>query len=180
MRTIIGFAYAAYRHYVICKELMKNELTYNEIESLFNHHSDWDNDLILSKNLSSVDKIESTELIISKLNSDDTSIRYIASHMILIFKLESAKQKLIERILNIDTFNSNGTMTYALQHLDCKSNLVDVFKILTTQSYESKMHAYAILSEQEFEFSEEDLNQLTTIWNQVKSEQTKSQNLIFL
>ena len=97
--------------------------------------------------------------------------------MILTFKIEQAKQKLIERILNIETYNCNGTMTYALYHLNCKSSLVDVFKILATQSYESKMHANSLLSEQEFEFSEEDLNQISFIWKKVKSTQAKNQEL---
>ena len=95
--------------------------------------------------------------------------------MILTFKIEKAKQKLIERILNKETINSNGTMTYALYHLNCKSNLVDVFKILATQSYESKMHAYAILSEQEFEFSRDDLSEINAIWNTTKSQELEKE-----
>ena len=161
----------AHSQTVICKELMKTEVIYKDIEDFFNHPNDWNNDLVEDKKLSLSDKAKSIEYIITKLNSNDTAVRYIASHMILTFKIEEAKQKLIERILNKDTYNSNGTMTYALYHLNCKSNLVDVFKILATQSYESKMHAYSILSEQEFEFSEEDLNQISLIWKKVKSNQ---------
>ena len=95
--------------------------------------------------------------------------------MILTFKIEKAKEKLIERILNKETFNSNGTMTYALYHLNCKSNLVDVFKILATQSYESKLHAYDLLSEQEFEFNEKDLSEISSIWNEVKSQELEKE-----
>jgi hypothetical protein len=145
---------------------MKNELTYHEIEELFRKQTEWENEMIDSKSILKKDKQKSIELIIGKLNSSDTSIRYIASHMILTFKLEEAKEKLIERILNKDTFNSNGTMTYALSHLNCKNNLVEVFEILATQSYESKIHAYSIMPEQIFEFTTDDLNRMTEIWNQ--------------
>ena len=156
---------------------MKTILSYKDIEDFFNYPNDWNNDLVEDKKLSWSDKAKSIEYIISKLNSNETAVRYIASHMILTFKIEEAKQKLIERILNKETYNSNGTMTYALCHLNCKSNLVDVFKILATQSYESKMHAYSLLSEQEFEFNEDDLNQLSLIWKKVKSNQAKNQEL---
>jgi len=92
--------------------------------------------------------------------------------MILTFKIERAKEKLIKRILDKETFNSNGTMTYALSHLNCQNYLVNVFEILATQSYESKIHAYSIMSEQTFEFTEDDLNKMKNIWNQFE-ESTK-------
>ena len=154
---------------------MKTEITYKDIEEFFNHPNEWNNDLVEGRNLSLADKTKSSDYIISKLDSNETAVRYIASHMIITFKIEKAKQKLIERILNKDTINSNGTMTYALYHLNCKSNLVDVFKILATQSYESKMHAYAILSEQEFEFSKDDLSEINTIWNTTKSQELEKE-----
>ena len=154
---------------------MEKKQTYNEVENFFNHHKDWVNDLVEASQLNSADKNRSIDLIISKLDSNDTSIRYIASHLILTFKIEKAKNKLIERILAKETFNSNGTMTYALYHLNCKSNLADVFRILATQSYESKMHAYAILSEQEFEFSKDDLSEIKSIWNKTKSQELEKE-----
>lgn len=156
---------------------MKKKLTYNEIENFFNHHKDWVNDIVEASQLNSADKNRSIDLIINKLDSNDSSIRYIASHLILTFKIEKAKHKLIERILAKQTFNNNGTMTYALYHLNCKSNLVDVFRIPATQSYESKMHAYAILSEQEFEFSNDDLSEIKSIWNNTKSQELEKETL---
>jgi len=123
----------------------------------------------------SVESIENTKLdlkeneviqkyIVQQLSSSKAIIRDIASFMIIEFRIQRAKQKLIERILSPDTENYNGTMTYALSHLSCKNELVKVFRILTTQSFESKMNAYAILSEQEFEFTEDDLDQMKALW----------------
>ncbi|MFT6337381.1 MAG: hypothetical protein ACJATI_004144 [Halioglobus sp.] len=150
---------------------MKKELTYNQIDKFFRAPDEWEIEMVDSKILKCIDLTKTQILLINKLNSDDGQIRYIASHIILTFKLEEAKNKLIERILNKNTYNHNGTMTYALGHLNCSDNLVDVFKILATQSYESKLHAYNILSEQEFEFTEGDLSDLTEIWNKLKSNQ---------
>jgi HEAT repeat protein len=156
---------------------MKNELTCKEIKVLFNKHLDWDNKMIASKSLESNTGQKSIELIIDKLNSNEPSIRYIASQMIIEFKIEKAKQKLIERIKAKETLNSNGSMTYALSQLDCQNNLVDIFEILATQSYESKMHAYNILSEQEFNFTKNDIFEMKQIMKYV--EESKKENQIF-
>ena len=156
---------------------MKNELTYEEIDKLFKNDLEWRNEFVDSKELDKSDIDKSVELIIRKLDSKDTSIRYIASHMILTFKIEEAKEKLIKRILDKETFNSNGTMTYALSHLNCQNYLVNVFKILATQSYESKIHAHSIMSEQIFEFTEDDLNKMKIIWNQFEKSIKRNKEL---
>jgi|GEM_PF-4005800 len=153
---------------------MKDELTYNQIKEFFKNHEEWENELVDYKILNTVDLAKTKDLIINRLNSDDAQIRYIASHLILTFTLEEAKDKLIERILDENTYNQNGTMTYALWHLYCSENVVDIYKILATQSYESKCHAYNILSEQEFTFTEVDLNELSEIWNKVKLNQNSN------
>jgi len=149
---------------VFWKEKMKKEITFEEINELFNNHTEWDNELIDSKTLDSNTRKKS---IIEKLNSEDASIRYIASHIIIKFKIEQAKQKLIERIKDADTLNNNGTMTYALGHLNCQKNLKDIFEILATQSYESELHAYNIMGEQEFEFTKNDIYEMKEILNRV-------------
>jgi hypothetical protein len=130
-----------------------------------------------SKTLSPHTLLKSIELIISKLNSKETSIRYIASHMIIKFKIEQAKQNLIHRIKDKETLNCNGTMSYALSHLNCQNNLIDIFEILATQSYESKCHAYNILSEQEFEFTKNDIHKMKQILKTVEQDKTKNQIL---
>ena len=156
---------------------MKNALTYQEIDKLFKNNLEWENEFVDSKTLDKSELDKSIELIIHKLDSKDASIRYIASHMILTFQIERAKEKLIARILDKDTFNSNGTMTYALSHLNCQNYLVNIFRILATQSYESKMHAYSIMSEQTFKFTEEDLNKMTKIWNQFEESTKRNKDL---
>jgi HEAT repeat protein len=154
---------------------MKNELTYKVVKELFNKHLDWDNGMVGSKSLESVTSQKSIELIIDKLSSNEPSIRYIASNMIIEFKIEKAKQKLIKRIKAKETLNSNGSMTYALSQLDCRNNLKDIFKILATQSYESKMHAYNILSEQEFNFTKNDIFEMKQILKYIEENKIVNQ-----
>ncbi len=156
---------------------MRNELTYEQVKNLFYNSSEWENDLIESKTLEAISRQKSIQLIINKLDSKDAAIRYIASHMIIEFKIEEAKQKLIERIKDSETLNYNGTMTYALEHLNCQHNLKDIFEILATQSYESKIHAYNILIEQQFEFTKEDIFEMEALLKKV--EQNKIKNQIF-
>lgn len=144
---------------------MKNELKYDDIKEIFSKYTKWRFKIIDSKTLDSETRQKSIKLILEKLNSKNASIRSIASHMIIEFQLEQAKQKLIERINDRDTLNNNGTMTYALSHLNCQNNLKDVYKILATQSYESKIHAYNILSEQEFIFGKNDLIEMRELFH---------------
>lgn len=152
--------------------MMRSELTYKQIKNQF-MDSEWNSESISDCKLSSADYTASVDLIIEQLNSDETPTRYIASSMVVEFQIQKAKNTLIKRILDAETMNSNGTMTFALGHLNCKDKLVDVFRILSTQSYESKCHAYNILSEQEFEFSKDDIEELTSIWTKVNHEKEK-------
>lgn len=155
---------------------MKRKLTYEQIVSQFNI-SDWNSQLISNCKLDPKDKEESVKYIIDKLNSRESGIRYIASLMIIQFKINEAAEMLIKRILDTDTLGSNGTMAYALKELDCKNNLVHIFRILATQSFESKCHAYNILSEQEFEFTKDDICEMKQIFEHAF--QNKKTNQIF-
>ena len=155
---------------------MKSYISFANIKDQF-LMKDWSMTLIEDRHLKINQSEKITEFIIKKLNSDDVSIRYIASSMIIQFQIELAKDKLIERILDPDTLNSNGTMSYALSHLNCESKLVELFKILATQSFESKNHAYNMLSDQIFKFTREDLTEIEQIW--LKTKMQPKENQIF-
>lgn len=153
---------------------MNPKISYLQILKHF-QNPDWNIESIEGLEISKIDRKKATELIIHKLDSKETSIRFIASHMIKQFGIQEAKDKLIQRILNEDTLNNNGTMAYALEHLNCKDSLVEVFNILATQSYESKCHAYNILSEQDFEFSPADLDNMTQMMKNISLNKTENQ-----
>lgn len=153
---------------------MNSEITIEEIRSQF-LDPNWTTELIENRELEPKKAEDIRKYIVDQLNSDEDYVRYISSLMIIQFKIESAKSKLIERILDSNTLGNNGSMTYALLHLNCEDKLVDVFRILASQTWESKNHAYTILSEQIFEFSRSDLYNLDKIWNDVLANQTKNQ-----
>ena len=153
---------------------MKRQLSYEQIKNQFSL-KDWNIDQIATCSLNPLDNDKSVKYIIDKLNSSETSTRYIASMLIIQFEINDAVEMLIKRTLDEDTLNSNGTMTFALEDLDCRNNLVQVFKILATQSYESKCHAYNILSEQEFEFSKQDISEMKQILEDVIKNKTANQ-----
>jgi len=155
---------------------MKLELTYDKIRAQFNY-SDWNSDLISNSYLETNDKEKSKKYIIAQLESKNSSIRHIASMMIIRFEIHEAAQMLIKRILDKDTLNSNGTMAFALEDLNCENYLLQIFKILATQSYESKCHAYNILSEQEFIFTKNDIVRMKEILDYV--DQNREENQIF-
>jgi hypothetical protein len=156
---------------------MKKPIAYEEIRKLFLSDKEWNIELIELRVLDEGTSQQSIDFIIDQLNSKDASKRFVASHIIAEFKIEEAKEKLIERIKDIDTVQHNGTMAYALEHLNCKNHLMEVFEILATQSYESKMHAYSILCEQEFEFTREDIIEMKQMFESVKV--NKEANQIF-
>lgn len=155
---------------------MNKELTFEQIKEQFSN-PDWTSELLSNCYLEPSDKAKSIKYIINQLASRDSSIRYIASLMIIRFDIQDAVEPLIGRILDKDTKNSNGTMAFALEDLNCENHLVRIFEILATQSYESKCHAYNILSEQEFIFMKEDIHEMKRILNNV--EQNQEENQIF-
>ena len=156
---------------------MERRLSYEHVKNQFNEN-DWSDKLISNSSLDPNDKDRSVKYIIEQLNSRDTSTRYIASLMIIQYEINDAAEMLIKRILDADTLNSNGTVTFALEELDCKHHLVEVFEILATQSYESKCHAYNILSAQEFIFTKDDLIQMKRILEDAIQNRTANQIFI--
>lgn len=147
--------------------MKKKDITYKEIESQFSIEN-WSFEHIEGKNISKIEKDKIQSFIANKLESSDVRKRYIASSMITEFELQAIKSKLIKRILDKETLNDNGSMTYALGHLNCEDDLVSIFKILATQSFESKNHAYNILCQQIFQFGKEDILKLEEIWNRFR------------
>lgn len=153
---------------------MERRFTYHQIKNQFTE-SNWNTNLISNSILDPNDRDKTINYIIEQLNSNETSIRYIASLMIIQYDINDAVETLINRILDPDTLDSNGTMTFALEELDCKNHLVDIYRILSSQSYESKCHAYNILSEQEFVFTKDDIIEMKRILDDAIQNRTANQ-----
>ena len=154
---------------------MKKGFLFEQIKEQFSN-PDWTTDDLTICYLDPTEKNKTTRFIVDQLKSHESWVRFIASKMIIKFHIEDAVEPLIGRILDSDTKNSNGTMAFALGHLNCKNQLVKIFEILATQSFESKCHAYNLLCEQEFLFSEYDIHEMYKILK--LAEQNKEKNQI--
>lgn len=124
----------------------------------------WEIALNAAKNLEKVGGDNIVQFLISLLESENVGLRNTAALSLRRIKNNRAIEPLLKSIFNPKNRDYNGTMVYALQTLDCKNNLVELFKILFYESYESKIGAYHILEEQIFEFSRNDLFEIQKMW----------------
>lgn len=144
---------------------------------------DWKRD-IQSNNwelaLSAADKLgeiggeDIISFLIKLLGSKQANLRNAAALSIRAAQDDRAITPLLKAIFKPENRNYNGTLVYALGSLNCKDILVELFKILFYESYESKMGAYAILEEQVFEFSREDLLEIQRMWKACNNKTVKS------
>lgn len=104
------------------------------------------------------------EFLIGLLELAKPEIRNRAALALREIENNRAIEPLLKSILKPENKNYNGTMVYALQKLDCKYKLVEIFKILFSQGYEAKIGAYSILDRQVFEFSRDDLKEIQEMW----------------
>jgi len=112
---------------------------------------------------------EVVDFLKSLLADDDSKIRNRAALVLGDIKDNSAVEPLLKAIFKKENHDYNGTLVYALEALDCSQKLKEVFRILFFESYESKLHAYNILTEQEFEFTKSDLKEIQNMWNEYKN-----------
>jgi len=120
--------------------------------------------LSASKKLTEISGDDIYYFLIELLGSKDPSIRNLGA----LALRKRADNRAILPLLNVIFKSSNkaysGTLVYALQKLDCKEKLVEIFKILFYHEYESKLCAYNILDKQIFEFTRADLMSIQTMW----------------
>ena len=127
---------------------------------------DWEVALNAADNLGKVGGDNIVNFLIKLLDSKEARIRNAAALSIRETKDSQAVEPLLKSIFKPENRDYNGTMVYALQTLDCKNKLVELFKILFYESYESKMGACTILDEQIFEFSRENLMEIQKMWQE--------------
>jgi HEAT repeat protein len=111
---------------------------------------------------------EAVQFLIPLLKSEDPLLRNCVALSLKDIKDNKAIDPLLEAIFKKENHNYNGTLVFALEALDCSQKLKEIFKILFYESYESKISAYAILSEQVFEFTEEDLLEVNSRWEDIR------------
>ena len=111
---------------------------------------------------------EVLDFLISLIELDNPDIRNRAALALEDIKDNRALEPLLIAIFKKENHNYNGTMVFALESLDCRHKFKEIFKILFFETYESKISVYAILSDQIFDFTEEDLFEINQMWEDCK------------
>jgi HEAT repeat protein len=147
--------------------VMDNQMI-EEIEQLKKNmfSSDWELVKSSADKLGEIGGDEITDFLISLLDLDDSGIRDRAALAIEQIGDNKAVEPLFKSIFK--NHNYNGTMVFALESLDCSKHLKDIFRILFSEAYESKMSAIAILDTQTFDFTSQDLLEINRMWADCK------------
>jgi HEAT repeat protein len=148
---------------------MDNELKI-EIERLKKDvfSDDWELVKSSANRLGEIGGDDVVDFLISLIALDDSSIRNRAALALEQIKDNRALEPLLTAIFKKENHNYNGTMVFALESLDCSKKLKEIFRILFYETYESKLSANAILSDQIFEFTEQDLLDIQRMWEDCK------------
>lgn len=134
---------------------------------------DWETVKISADRLGKIGGQEVTDFLISLLNLENPDIRNRAALALEEIKDNRALDPLLMAIFKKENHNYNGTMVFALESLDCSKKLKEIFKILFFETYESKISAYAILCDQTFDFTEQDLIDVRQMWQECKMDPAK-------
>jgi len=121
-----------------------------------------------AKRLGKIGGDDVVDFLISLIALDNSSIRNRAALALEEIKDNRAVEPLLTAIFKKENHNFNGTMVFALESLDCSKKLKEIFRILFYETYESKLSAFAILNDQTFEFTNQDLLDVQKMWEDCK------------
>jgi hypothetical protein len=130
---------------------------------------DWEKVKDACHQLGEIGGEEVFQFLLELLKLPDSGIRNRAALALRTIADSRAVKPLLDSIRQIANHNYNGTMVYALETLDCGDCLKELFQILFYESYEAKVSAMAILDEQIFEFTSDDLNAIQSMWDTCKA-----------
>ncbi len=143
----------------------------HEIESLKSKvlGGDWKIANEAAKLLANIGGDIAFDFFISLLGMDIEDLRNVAALALLDIGDDKAVESLIVAILKKENIKRNGTMVYALQHLDCRNKFKEMFEILFYHGYEARVHAYQILTDQEMNATASDISDIVSQWEYIKS-----------
>jgi len=151
-----------------------------EIETLKGKISsgDWDVMTAATNRLFEIGGQENINYLIGLLNDSNSKVRNAAALTFRENRYNEALEPLLTSINKKENKGYTGTMVYALESLDCKSKLKELFNILFDKnSYEVQYHILTILDEQIFEFTNADLQEIKTKWDELKCDWNRLNNL---
>ncbi len=152
------------------KDCMTDDTLKNEIEKLKTDilSENWEVVKTSADRLGQIGSDEVVHFLISLLALENSGIRDRAALALADIKDDRALEPLLTAIFKKENYNYNGTLVYALEFLNCSQKFKDVFKILFFETDEAKIGAYTILTEQEFDFTEQDLIEIKQMWEDCK------------
>lgn len=108
--------------------------------------------------------------LVGLLGQDDPHVRNAVALLFRDTRYQPALGSLLEAISNPANAQYNGTMAYALEKLNCRSKLLELFEIVfnSPYNYEVLQHTLTALDEQHFSISNDKLNQIARRWEEVK------------
>ena len=115
---------------------------------------DWDTALAASKKLIELEGKECIQYFIELLANDSPKVRNLASLVLKDFKAQEALPYLKNQIKLHP--GSSGTLTYALESLDCSEEGEFLFDLLFSGSAEAKMSIVSILDEQTLKLNQQE------------------------
>jgi HEAT repeat protein len=125
---------------------------------------DWELVKSSAKRLGKIGGDEVINFLTSLLEVDASGIRNRAALALEDIRDNRAVEPLLKAIFKRENHNYNGTMVFALESLDCSKKLKEIFRILFYETYEAKLSAYAILDDQTFDFTKQDLLDIQKMW----------------
>ncbi|HEY3405594.1 MAG TPA: hypothetical protein VGK59_19560 [Ohtaekwangia sp.] len=139
---------------------------------------DWDKVMAASNRLFEIGGQENIDYLLGLLDQSNSRIRNAVALTFRDNQFNEALEPLLASINKRENKEYTGTMVYALEALDCKFKLRELFNILfDNNSYEVQNHILTILDEQEFEFTEADLLEIKVNWDKIKSSWNELNNI---
>lgn len=122
---------------------------------------------------------ENISYLLELLKNEDVFIRDAVALTFRENHYSKAIPPLLSAIRDINNHKKRGTLVYALETMDCAYIFNDLFEILFSSHNNWSVH-YSILNildEQEFSFTDDDLNLLKENWNKLKPKWNKLNNI---
>jgi len=137
---------------------------------LLSTECDWDKMKTSANRLREIGGSDAYDFFIGLLDLDYKYAlsRNIAALTIMDIDDNKAVEPLINAILKKENINHNGTLVYALEKFDCSNKFKELFEILFYHGYEAKIGARHILAEQQFSFTQQDLIEIKSKWEELK------------
>ncbi len=151
-----------------------------EIEKLKNDifSGDWDKMKASANRLFEIGGQENIDYLLGLLDQTNSEVRNAVALTFRDNEFNDALETILNSINKKENKGYTGTMVYALEKLDCRLKLKELFNILfDNNSYEVQNHILTILDEQTFEFTETDLLEVKSTWEKLKDNWNELNNV---